>query len=459
MKDSRISTKLFNEWIYLTSEHEKTLTKIGKQIYQAFIVEQVEDLPSLEMCREVSQVFFEARETRKEAEEELKRKTVGEEPVIPGLEDGTPEKKADTRSKFQAQLAKASKHAQFGLQKQLFKFVINQNLAGFKDQVEALSRKLGERAVVMVDRPVLNDPKHLDLVKLAIRLEKESDAKWREIVDATEGRKGAGQSFHTSLMSFGMSFLNYARDSRLKPLVDKLTNYDYKAEREKLVKRFRETRSGNDDELQQLEEQKPEEMRTEDLVDQMQSLEQEYLTPVEVPEPEPEPVEPGEPDMTAEEPAAPEPPPRSPQPAPMSVPFQAQTAQTPPPAPSLIGGRRPQRPQSQPAVSPPKPPEPPTPPPGPPMTELPDLPQPTRPPISERRIGMNPLGRPPLEPPPLPEDLERELPPPPSDPLQNLKEPPARKERPPLSERRAQRGLPEPPPRKELPPPPGRGPS
>lgn len=230
MQDGRFSTIRFNEWICVTAQYEKAVARIGRQVYQGFSRGLIEDFTSLEMCREVSDTFAEARELRAELEEELERD------ALDGLNVEEAKVADEHRTLNQAQKTKRDLKLKFT--KMMGRQSVNRALAAHRDRVKELSRDLGLRALaVHKDAPVLKVRGHRALCQLAERLNDDADKKWQDIVSGNKAGVG-GLSFHTILIQFVANFANFSKGTALGRYLLKFFKYDEVEENEKLSKQY-----------------------------------------------------------------------------------------------------------------------------------------------------------------------------------------------------------------------------
>ena len=73
MSQAQVSTILFNEWICVSAEEEKTLSRIGKGVYSAFLKKKLVDPTAIDYCSQISELFNEARVIREELQDEMER--------------------------------------------------------------------------------------------------------------------------------------------------------------------------------------------------------------------------------------------------------------------------------------------------------------------------------------------------------------------------------------------------
>lgn len=237
MKEGRLSTKKFNEWICVTAQYEKAVARLGKQVYQGFSRGLVTDHTSMELCREISETFSEAKSLRADLEEELERD------ALDGLNEEEAKKAEEALKLSQAQVTKRRLKLKFT--KLLGRQSVNQQLASHRNRVKDLSRDLGLRALACYnDDPILKIRGHRSLCKLAERLCDEADKKWQEIT--TSNKQGAGGlSFHTILLGFIGDFAKFSKGTQLGKMLMKFFNYDEAEEKQKLTKRFEGSSSAN----------------------------------------------------------------------------------------------------------------------------------------------------------------------------------------------------------------------
>ena len=479
MKDSRLSTILFNEWICLTSEFEKSLARLGRQVYQGFAHGKVHDEPSLELCRQISDAFKEAREAREKMEDDFREQQLGAFQAAEAEAEAQAENiKGDKKKELQASVSKAGRKAKYGLTKGLFRYFVNRELVSFRQRVQDLSKELAMRALTRYDiEPIMDIQAHHDLCQLTLKLEKDADDKWKEILENHKGKKESKQSFHLTLMQFSASFAEYARKTRLKPLFEKFLKVDFSKQQSTLKEMYEGSRVSEVIEEVETREREAEEKleALENPGDQMAALERAFSAPVAAPPPAPSAPRLGQRPIPGSAPPTQEPvpaqptaagPPPTPPPAPppaAPVPRPPDLRKSPPPRRRFGGERPPGEPRKRSGLVPP-PPEPSLPAPSanasssrvPPPPE-PSLPGPkaTKPPAAPPPPVSAPPPPPSRAPMPAMESGSLEIPavaPPPE------LTPPARPSRPPLGARRVGPQAPAAPAEattgKELPPPP-----
>lgn len=230
MQDGRFSTIRFNEWICLTAQYEKAVARLGRQVYQGFSRGLIVDLPALELCKEISETFAEARSIRLELEEELERD------VLDGL--SVEETKIADQHRNLTQTQKTTRTLKLRIALLLGRYGINRKLTAHRDRVRELSRDLGLRALVCYkEKPVLNIKGHRSLCRLADQLNEDADKKWTEIVAANK-QNGGILSFHTILLNFVGNFANFSKDTPVGKMLLKYFKYDETAENSKLSQAY-----------------------------------------------------------------------------------------------------------------------------------------------------------------------------------------------------------------------------
>ena len=230
MSEGRFSTILFNEWICITAQHEKAIARLGRQIYQGYSRKLIEDFGTIELCREISNTFAEARTFREELEDELERD------ALDGL-NAEEARKADEIREL-TQIQKTKRQLKLKFTKLLGRQALNRNLSSHRDKVKELSRELGLRAVERFqDEPLLKIRGHKALCQLAQKLGQDADKKWEDIV-ASNNEKGGGLTFHTTLFSFISGFASFSKGSTLGKHLFKWLKYDESEENDKLSKQY-----------------------------------------------------------------------------------------------------------------------------------------------------------------------------------------------------------------------------
>lgn len=229
MQDGRFSTIRFNEWICITAQYEKAVARLGRQVYQAYSKGLVTDYGSIEMCKEISETFAEAKKIRAEMEEELERD------ALDGLNVQEAKKADEIRKLTQAQ--KTQRTVKLKLTQFMGKAAINRSLATHRDRVKELSRDLGLRALNRFEEePVIKVRGHKALCRLANQLNDDADKKWSEIVESN--KDGGGLSFHTILINFVANFASFSKNTHLGKFLLKFFKYNEKEEQEKLSKQY-----------------------------------------------------------------------------------------------------------------------------------------------------------------------------------------------------------------------------
>lgn len=230
MQDGRFSTIRFNEWICISAQYEKAVARIGRQVYQGFSKGLVVDFNSLEICREISETFTEARNLREELEEELERD------ALDGLNVEEAKKADEIRKLTQAQ--KTQRTVKLKFTKFMGRHSINKSLANHRDRVRDLSRDLGLRALARYqEEPVLKAKGHKALCRLAEQLNEDADKKWHEITESNKAG-GGGLSFHTLFISFVGNFANFSKGTHIGKILLKFFKYNEAEEKEKLAKQY-----------------------------------------------------------------------------------------------------------------------------------------------------------------------------------------------------------------------------
>lgn len=230
MQEGRFSTIRFNEWICVSAQYEKAVARLGRQVYQGFSRGLLDDFPSLELCREISETFAEARTVREELEEELERD------VLDGL--SVEETKIADEHRKLTQTQKTTRTLKLRFVQLLGRHSINRRLAAHRDRVRELSRDLGLRALAChKDNPILKVKGHRALCRLADQLNDDADKKWQEIV-ASNKEGGGGLSFHTLLLNFIGNFANFSKGTPVGKMLLKYFRYDESAENSKLKKAY-----------------------------------------------------------------------------------------------------------------------------------------------------------------------------------------------------------------------------
>ena len=369
-------------------------------------------------------------------EEDFRDKQLGDYEAAEAVAASQAEEiRGDRRREMQASVNRAGRRAKYGFTKQMFKYFVNRELSSYQGRIKSLSLELARRAVSRYDiEPLLDSQPHHDLCQLTLRLERDSDEKWKEIVANHEGKSESKQTFHLSVMQFVMSFAEYAKTTRLRPFIEKFLKYDGEAERNKLKQLYKGSRAA-----EMMEELDQSEERLDSLENpslQIAAMEREYLAPAPAanapklghrPRPGATPPAPASQPAAATPtvqatppvqaappaPAASAPPPAPTAPPPAAARAQAPTPPPPPAAPPVVppqmrGGARPggptlgQRPrQGAPTPSgghrPMVPPRPASPPPAAPPPAAP-----ARPPMAATPTPPPPAAPPPPPPPPPP---------------------------------------------------------
>lgn len=270
MSEGRFSTIRFNEWICITAQYEKTVARIGRQVYQGYSRGLIVDFTALEMCKQISDTFAEARSMREDLEEELERD------ALDGLNVEETKIADEHRSLTQAQ--KTKRTFKLKIAKFMGRAAINRKLAAHRDQVRDHSRDLGLRALACYkDNPLLKVKGHKSLCRLADQLSEDADVKWQEIVK-TNKESGGGLSFHTILINFIGSFANFGKNTPLGRAVLKYFKYDEAAENKKLKEAYQGSATAEvlRAQLEEIEEPHL------DVGREMDNMQQEYEeTPVE----------------------------------------------------------------------------------------------------------------------------------------------------------------------------------
>lgn len=230
MQDGRFSTIRFNEWICVSAQYEKAIARLGRQVYQAYSRGLLEDYTAIEMCKEISETFAEARELREDLEEELERD------ALDGLNVEEAKKADEVRKLSQAQVTK--RKFKLKMTKFLGRQSINRSLAAHRDRVRLLSRDLGLRALnCYPDETLLSVRGHKALCRLAEKLNDDADKKWQDIV-AQNKVNGSGLSFHMILINFVGNFANFSKGTYVGKILMRWFKYNEDEEQEKLSKQY-----------------------------------------------------------------------------------------------------------------------------------------------------------------------------------------------------------------------------
>jgi hypothetical protein len=229
MKEGRFSTIRFNEWICISAQYEKAVARIGKQVYQGYSKGLVTDFTSIELCKEIGELFVEARELREELEEELERD------ALDGLNAEEAAKADEIRELTSAQ--KTKRAFKLKLTKFMGRHSVNRSLANHRDKVKELSRELGQRALLCFpEEPVLKVRGHKSLCRLANKLTEDADGKWTEITE--DNKKGGGLSFHTILFGMIADFARFSKGTQVGKMLLKYFKYNEEEENQKLSQQY-----------------------------------------------------------------------------------------------------------------------------------------------------------------------------------------------------------------------------
>ena len=233
MQEARFSTIRFNEWICVTAQYEKAVARLGRQVYQGYSRGLITDYTTLEMCKEISEAFAEAREIRADMEEELERD------ALDGLNVEEAAKADEVRQLTQTEHAKRKVKLKFT--KFLGRQAINRSLAAHRNRVKELSRDLGLKALTShTEAPLIQVKGHKALCRLADRLQDDANKKWQEIAEANK-KTGGGLSFHTILFNFVGNFASFSKGTYVGKFLLKFFKYNEKEEEQKLSKQFEGT--------------------------------------------------------------------------------------------------------------------------------------------------------------------------------------------------------------------------
>lgn len=264
IREGRFSSMRFNEWICVIAQYEKAVNRIGRQVYQGYSRGLVEDYSCIEMCKEISENFAEAKKIRAEMEEEYERD------ALDGLT--VAEAKETEKIRERTQTEKVTRSIKVRFTKFMGRVAINRQVGVHRNRVMELSRDLGLRALaVYQDQPILKMKGHRNLCLLAEKLQADADAKWADIVENNADGKGS-LSFHTIFVSFISSFANFNKGTRLGKGILKLFKYNAEEEEQKLTKQFEGSKASEALEAQLAETEEPEL----DVAKELETLERDF---------------------------------------------------------------------------------------------------------------------------------------------------------------------------------------
>lgn len=264
MQNGRASAIRFNEWIYLCTQQERAIARLGRQVYQGYLRGLVTDYSSIELCKQIADLFRESKALRAELEDDLERE------ALDGLNVEESKKAEEAIGISSSQ--KLSRRARLAFIKILGRGKINRALVSYRDQIRQLSNDLGLRAVVQFEvDPILKIKGHRELCQLAVKLDQESNIKWDQITQAKKDG-ASSNSFHTALLGFITSFAKFIQLTPVGKSLLKALKYDSKEEERKLTKQFEGSKTASALEAQMAEIEEP----TFDIGKEMASLEQQY---------------------------------------------------------------------------------------------------------------------------------------------------------------------------------------
>lgn len=227
-------TVLYNEWVCVAGQYEKTLVRLGRQLFQAYKDGTLSDEEACEFCQIMDGVFQQAKSERRELTHDVERRlfqglTLSESVSVNGTRDL---KKVDY---FKLRL-------KVFFSRRVTAVWDERNMSAYRETIKDVVLDLGNRALACWERrtPLLDEERdHPRLCQLALRLEKDAKQCWEEIVRFKErsGDKGA-VSFRSLSVNFVLSFGSYFRKSRQARRLLHLCGYNDAVETAKLRARY-----------------------------------------------------------------------------------------------------------------------------------------------------------------------------------------------------------------------------
>lgn len=219
----RNASRLVNEWICVTGQYEKTLSRISQELYKAYRKGQLSDQDAIDHCKVLDGIFSQAKSVRTELKMDLA--TVVEK------------KSADSNK----QVRGAKKKVGGFVSRQILGYWDSLNIPKYKEAASGTIQELSQRALGRADsgNPLLDSKDHLKLCRLGLALEKECQAAWERLLSfKKEHANSKSYSLSTLTVQVLIGMGKFAKKSKHGQKVARLLNYNETVEKAKLVARF-----------------------------------------------------------------------------------------------------------------------------------------------------------------------------------------------------------------------------
>ncbi len=206
----------FSEWLCIRGQQESSLEYLGRMVYRGYRQKKVHDDPSLELCRGIDDIFAKAKyEGTVKATENI----------------------ATDYDQTQKQLSTGDRLVAFA-NSALDNLGAKERKERFYKELKTYAKALGRRAAEQNDlNPVIPDSKARYLALLINKLKKDGDEIWDRMVIAEQSSNVLKNLFH-SMRNVFYSFGSFLMETRFRPMVEKMTEYQPKEELGKLKERY-----------------------------------------------------------------------------------------------------------------------------------------------------------------------------------------------------------------------------
>lgn len=224
----RAAALLVNEWICVTGQYEKTLSRIGRDLYRAYQKGHVIDEDACGYCLVLEGIFTQAKSMRDDLRFDILCRF-------------------SSLDSERVKLHKAKNKVGAFLSQSLLGYWDQINLPKYKEAASGTIFDLSNRALSCADRgtPLLDSKEHERLCSLALALEKECKKSWDKIVQLQkENRNNKGLALSTLSVQLLMQLGKYARKSKYGKLFIRILKYNDKVETSKLLSRFADRPEG-----------------------------------------------------------------------------------------------------------------------------------------------------------------------------------------------------------------------
>jgi hypothetical protein len=181
-----------NHWVALTAELEESREAIARAVYKMFKAGKIHDDNAMECCRRIDGLYDDAKEFEHFLQEDFK--TYLGDNTKPGIKVTGAEK-----AKKKAMSLFARWH-------------IHRNVNSYKRNFRENFLDLGSRTVQAYEdgTPLTGDPTITNMVKYALRCQKEADRRWEEVQILSKEDGRGGNPFLTAVQGLVMSLTAYA---------------------------------------------------------------------------------------------------------------------------------------------------------------------------------------------------------------------------------------------------------